>query len=1112
MDDRALGLAAGRGVDAVGAVRGNPFMFTEIMAERSLVIFAEAILAFGAEIGAVALFGAGGSSDALRFRIRRMEGDAGLPLERRIAATGGAEGFGVQIRALHRAFVENLRSIIFAQRVALVSIANRTGKALAAGDSAHIVAGGGIAGGLADHAADMCAGTGNGTGVVAIGDGACVGGAAQNTAHFAGSGDRSGVVAAGDLSRIVDHGAHDAADLIALGSNGAIVHAVDDLRIAHVTGNPADAGVVASGSRDGNLADTVSDRAALEVTRDGAHASVRGIQHAGDRQILDLRCAAYGAKQTLDRIQTADLMVGAIQCKDIGVRTVVNCGPGIITQVNIIVQSGREGCKGFICHLLAQPCQLRTGLDDIDITVLFRLGHGDAVPGVLRAVLQRDALADRGFIRSDGEAAGLVAVARAVDGVGVLARDAWEAAVVGDNDLVARAVGQVDGQCRAGDRIAIAVHKGQLAVYKVGLRQRNGDLRQTAQDHARVGGVMAHGLARRVSDVAVAADGCCLKTAQLDRAVQRVAVPVPVLRDRDRDVLTRRIAAEVVDAEAAARIRPERGVVLTEIIQAEVEIVNAGHLLRRAEQAGELHLDRVACVNLGVRSQRVAVRVLQRIADSARGDDLIGSQTVLLHLDNVAAGGQAGHGDRAVLGHGNALAGEAREGHLIGNDRTVDRNGAAVLGLEAVAGARIAKVEQNVVLGIQSGGSSVQTVHHHVGLDGRAVRAHGDDNHAGALGPDRGKLLAALTGHMGHRVIGHQHDGGACLVRGHRRDRAVVFVGGDGHNIAGIARRVDDGVVHIGQADLGVHEALNGHPVAEHIELEALAHIQIEIALTIGVQIDVRTVIDVFVKAVDRVLFEGLAVQVQIICGDIDGRGSRPLGEVPVGHAVRMLHAVEMVGVRLRHAEYSGHAVFILGHRGIREGVNVIGSKRARRNGRTGRGGDGDLIGLRDAGAEIIVHRGGLFRGGREIVRLLVSDGGKDRLHGVADDKQAGGAHRAVVVRLTERDLACIAVRAGHGDVHRIIGVLDPAAVRGVDLIHTLDLERVALLGNRELQAAVQIAVRVIALHPVIAGGEIDRVRAVARRDIREQIGLTLLAARVGVQSEFVHLRAVYAG
>ena len=70
---------------------------------------------------------------------------------------------------------------------------------------------------------------------------------------------------------------------------------------------------------------------------------------------------------------------------------------------------------------------------------------------------------------------------------------------------------------------------------------------------------------------------------------------------------------------------------------------------------------------LRVLGQDAAVGVDEVIADAPGGDDLVGGHAVLLDAENVAAGGQARNGDLAVFIHGNALAGEAVEGHLIGD-------------------------------------------------------------------------------------------------------------------------------------------------------------------------------------------------------------------------------------------------------------------------------------------------------------------------------------------------------------------------------------------------------------------------------------------------------------
>ena len=602
----------------------------------------------------------------------------------------------------------------------------------------------------------------------------------------------------------------------------------------------------------------------------------------------------------------------------------------------------------------------------------------------------------------------------------------------------------------------------------------------------------------------------------LDRAGEGISLAVPILGDGDADALAVRVAAEVVHAEVAAGVGLEECAVLTLIVQGEVEVIRAGQLLLGADQVAELQVHGVAGLEgrLGGLRQLLAIVVHQLIADAPGGDDLIVGHAVLLHLDDVAARGQAGNGDRAVLRHSHTIVGETVEGHGIAHGRAGHGDGAAAFGLEAVGSALIAQIEQDVVLRIQNtllilGDGGVHAVEDHVRLDARAVAAHRHHEHAGALRPDGGELLAggaALTLLMDHGVVGHQHDGRTGLVGGHGGHVAVYRVRGDGHHVAGIAVDVDDPIAHIGQGHLGVHKALDSEPVAEGVQLERLAHRHALVALGIDVQVDVSAVIHVLLEAVDRVLGEARIADVQILRRQGDGIVRAPALIVPVGHAVGVLHAVEIVRV-LIHAVGDGVGLRIAAH-GLDVGVHIVLGQRTHGDSGARRNGKGHVHASLAADGETVVRGGGLLRGGR-IEGGLGHRVGRDRgLHGIAYHEDAAGINLAPAVSRSQLRGAHLVVGGGDLHIQVVVRAQHPAGVHG-DLIDALDLGRVLAGLDRQGQAAVAVVVGVIALHPVVAHGQRQGIGGIGDRHIRQQVGVALDAISIGIQLEILDLRVM---
>ena len=618
------------------------------------------------------------------------------------------------------------------------------------------------------------------------------------------------------------------------------------------------------------------------------------------------------------------------------------------------------------------------------------------------------------------------------------------------------------------------------------------------------------------------------KAAHIDGAGQVEAQTIPILGDGNLKLLADRIAAEVIHTTPAAGIGLIIFAVSTLVVQGEVKVIGAGNLLLGANEAMELNGHLVPGLELGACGEDLAVGIHQVIADALGCNHLIGLETVLLHTDDVAAGGETRDGNRAVLGHGNPLRGKAAKGQLAVHGGAGHGDGAAVLRLEAIRRTFLAQVEEDIMLGIQCllrivayGG--IHPVHGHVGGNGGAVRPHRHHEHAGALRPDGGEaavfLVAGLALHMGHGVIGHQDDGRAGLIGLHIRQGAVILVGRNGHHIAGLTVQVHHGVVYIRESDLGIHEAFNGLPAAEHVQLPGLALLQVQIALLIDIQVYITQIVNILIEAVHGVLGEGLVPNVQVVLGHIEGSTGLVLAKGPVGHAVRVLHTEEVVHAGLRQAESDGHGV-ALGHGGQRLGevIDIVVAELAHADSGAGGGSDrdghsrGDLCA--DIGRAVCLYR----NSNGIIIRRLIPHRGQGDLCIVALDKNAGGAGIAPVGGGARLGLAVHAVGADHLVVDGVVGVLDPAAVGGIDLIDPLESNLLGVRRHGDDDAAVILPGSVVALYPVVAGRQLHIgivpgavVVGSFHSLAGQQVHIALDAVGIGIQLQGVQLHFVQA-
>ena len=624
--------------------------------------------------------------------------------------------------------------------------------------------------------------------------------------------------------------------------------------------------------------------------------------------------------------------------------------------------------------------------------------------------------------------------------------------------------------------------------------------------------------------------GLAGEAAHLDGAGQLIGQALLIRRNGDGDALTGGIAAEVIHAIATAGIGLEGVTVAVGIVQGEVVVIHTRHLLLGAHQPGELQLHRLAGLDLGILRQLIALGVQQLVADATGGDDLIGGHAVLFYPDDMAAGGEVRHRHGAGLGvHGDPLGGKAVEGHGLIHGGAGHGNGAAALRSEGVAGAVGAQIEQDVVLGIQLlllllGDAGIHAIHEHIGLDGGAVSAHGYHKHTGELRPDGGEGLiggAALALLMGHGVVRDLHQRRTLMVGGHIGQAAVVGIGRNAHHVAGLAVEVHHLVVGIRQGDLGVDEALDRLPVTEHVQLIGVAGVHVHVALGVDVQIHIAQIVGVLIEPADGILVE-IVVHVQIVTGHDDILIGGPLVEVPVGHAVGILHPHEVVQVGLRRPIGHGDGVAVLGGGAVllrtEELIGIVVAEGTHADGGAGRSrhlhskglGYGDGEGL---SAAAHLRDNGL--GANVVICSVLLGGDQVHRHGIRLHEDTRGAEVAVNGAAAQRGSALHAVGGGQLIVDGVVGACHPAAVAGIDLIGTLYGNRGGIISDDHLHAAVAVLVGVVALHPIGAGGQLccvlQPVAVCHSADAGQQILRPLHAVLVGVQLQAVQLCVVQA-
>ena len=260
----------------------------------------------------------------------------------------------------------------------------------------------------------------------------------------------------------------------------------------------------------------------------------------------------------------------------------------------------------------------------------------------------------------------------------------------------------------------------------------------------------------------------------------------------------------------------------------------------------------------------------------------------------------------------------------------------------------------------------------------------------------------------------------------------------------------------------------------------------------------------------------------QIVTGHDDILIGGPLVEIPVGHAVGILHPNEVVQAGLRHPIGHGDGVAVLSGDAVllrtEELIGIVVAEGTHADGGAGRSrhlhskglGYGDIEGLstaahlRDNGLGANVVIGSVLLGGDQVHR-----------HGVRLHEDTRGAEVAVNGSAAQRGRALHAVGGGQLIVDGVVGACHPAAVAGIDLIGTLYGNRGGIISDDHLHAAVAVLVGVVALHPIGAGGQLccvlQPVAVCHSADAGQQILRPLHAILVGVQLQAVQLCAVQA-
>ena len=497
----------------------------------------------------------------------------------------------------------------------------------------------------------------------------------------------------------------------------------------------------------------------------------------------------------------------------------------------------------------------------------------------------------------------------------------------------------------------------------------------------------------------------------------------------------------------------------------------------------------------------------------------------------MAAGGQAGDRDGTIRGNGHIIVAKAGEGHLAANGGTGHGDGAAFLRPEAVLSTLRAGVEQDVMLGIQRCGVGGQTIQGHIGLDAGAIGAYRHHEHTGKLRPNGGKLFAvsaSLIMHhaliVGHGVIGHQHDGGAVCVGTHSGDGAVVLIGRDRHHIAFAAINADYLIMHVGQSDLGIHVAFNGLPVAEHIQRVLLAPRHALVALGVDIQVDITHIVHIAEALIDSILRKAAVADMQILRGKGDLRGFIPLAEIPIGHAVGILHAHKVVivvhiavsGRDGRKDECCGNVLLAIGHRlSFYELISPVIPEHTGTDGGALRGMDSQPVADHHCNLELRIRFRSCLCCSGKVLSVLFRVGCGGGFHGVAQYEDAAGHRLAIVIRLTYLSQT-LTIGAGNRHSQGVIRIQRPIVGRNTEIIDALDLESVMLGIHIDRQAAVAVVLGVIALHPILAvrqrNGLILLCIAICHQSsIRQQILLALHTVGVGIELQRRDLPAVYA-
>ena len=311
------------------------------------------------------------------------------------------------------------------------------------------------------------------------------------------------------------------------------------------------------------------------------------------------------------------------------------------------------------------------------------------------------------------------------------------------------------------------------------------------------------------------------------------------------------------------------------------------------------------------------------------------------------------------------------------------------------------------------------------------------------------------------------------MVGGDGGKGAVVLVRGHRDHVAAAAIQADHLIMHIRQGHHAAQITGGALPLAQHVQFIIAAGAEIDVVLRVGGQEHIGHVHGLLFKImVDRVGREAAVINEQVARSHRDGGsgGAQCLGEIPVGHALGILHPQEGGAGACQRVKDVARSAILIGHgvRGVSEGVKIVIPGADHHGGIFGGQnrhclallhtlhGDGHIGGDVGDGVDAVFIRGQLNVIGLDLeIRAPDVTGGAIHLKGEAaalfrDHRGGAFLRRYRVANRLGRQCHKVlpSHHAFHGDGHvggDIFDGVNAAFVSGQDRFPRLDLEGAAL-------------------------------------------------------------------